>query len=499
MKIINKIILAGLAVLWTACSNDVSDESSFSGATTEPNSSPTAQLTGEQKVILARSLVSMMDPSLADSLKDLFISAYESSGYKVNSLYKEYINPLPWSIKTSRVDSYQSRDGRKVCDVVNFAGENGVERYGVLRATSYDEIDHECYHHNNPGQKCAEGDADEDYLYTHHFETILETKIVDVDGISILVNSIASLRMRDAFWGYDVSCVEAYNQFKQSCEASNGLLWDYGDGCSRNDLEMICTSFLPEGEAWYDVVNSYGQEYHDFCLQDSINYAPYDDQYYVWVNPYTDQTYLDSLNRVANAESEWANTLKRSTNAYRWQFLVADSTVRYIPEINGGVGLAYNTLPNTPIADTYRNEGVYVLPDSLVTTFFPKLADYQATLEEFRRARASKNSIFYLIVLKDVGAKGHSLNYFDEDGLYITDIVKSGNCPEDTTVHYPMILLADSPDWDVLNRPIVKTTYVSDNWNCDKPETLDKIEPYGEWIDSGIYSYNEYVKLFGAD
>ena len=62
-----------------------------------------------------------------------------------------------------------------------------------------------------------------------------------------------------------------------------------------------------------------------------------------------------------------------------------------------------------------------------------------------------------------------------------------------------MILLADSPDWDVLNRPIVKTTYVSDNWNCDKPETLDKIEPYGEWIDSGIYSYNEYVKLFGAD
>ena len=496
MKNVNKIIMTGLTALMMSCSNDTIAPD-VTGATTEPSTSPVA-LTNEQKVILAKSLVSMMDPSVADSLKNLFISAYEASGYNTKSLYKEYVNPLPSRIKTSRVDSYQSRDGRRVCDVVTFAKENGIERNGVLRATSYDEIDHECYY-GNPKKVCAAGEADEDYLYTHHFETILETKIVDADGIPILVNTLASLRMMDAYWGYDVSCAEAYNQFKQSCSASNGLLWDYGDGCSRNDLQLICTSFLPEGEAWYDVLNSYGQEYHEFCLQDSINYAPYDDQYYVWVNPYSNQTYLDSLNRVADAEREWANTLKRSTNAYSWQFLVSGSTVRNIPEINGGVGLAYNTLPNTPIADAYRNEGVYVLPDSLVTTFFPKLADYQASLEEFRRARASKNSIFYLIVLKDVGAKGHSIKYSDEDGLYITDIVKSGNCPEDTTVHYPMILLADSPDWDVLNRPIVKSTYVSDNWNCDKPETLEKIEPYGEWIDSGMYIYSEYVKLFGSD
>lgn len=494
MRKLNKLILVGLVTILVSCSS----EQTSTGATTEPNTSPVAQLTDEQKVLLARSLFNLMDPSVTDSLKNLFISAYEASGYNTKSLYKEYVNPLPSRIKTSRVDSYQSRDGRRVCDVVTFAKENGIERNGVLRATSYDEIDHECYY-GNPKKTCAAGEADEDYLYTHHFETILETKIVDADGIPILVNSLASLRMIDAYWGYDVSCTEAYNQFKQSCSASNGLLWDYGDGCSRNDLQLICTSFLPEGEAWYDVLNSYGQEYRDFCIQDSIKYAPYDDPFYVWVNPYSNQTYLDSLNRVADAEREWANTLKRSTNAYRWQFLVADGTVRNIPEINGGVGLAYNTLPNTPIADAYRNEGIYVLPDSLVTTFFPKLADYQATLEEFRRSRSSKNSIFYLMVLKDVGAKGHSIKYFDEDGLYMTDIVKSGNCPEDTTVHYPIILLADSPEWDVLDRPIVKTTYVSDKWNCDKPETLAKIEPYGEWISSGLYNYGEYVKLFGID
>jgi hypothetical protein len=63
-----------------------------------------------------------------------------------------------------------------------------------------------------------------------------------------------------------------------------------------------------------------------------------------------------------------------------------------------------------------------------------------------------------------------------------------------------MILLVDSPDWDVLVRPIVKTTYVSDNWNCDKPETLEKIEPYGEWVSTGNpYSYDGWFALFETD
>ncbi len=165
--------------------------------------------------------------------------------------------------------------------------------------------------------------------------------------------------------------------------------------------------------------------------------------------------------------------------------------------IANSLGFAYNTLPDTKIADAYRKEGVYVLPDSLVAEFFPTLATYPGGLDEIKYYPPE---IFYLIVLKDVGTKGHLVTDFDANGIYVTDIVKSGNCPEDTTVHYSMILLADSPDWDVLGRPIVKTTYVSDNWNCDKPETLEKIEPYGEWTFSNDpYYYNEWLELFEPD
>ena len=49
MKSMGKIILAGLAAFGAACSNDASVEPDVSGATTEPSTSPTAQLTEEQK------------------------------------------------------------------------------------------------------------------------------------------------------------------------------------------------------------------------------------------------------------------------------------------------------------------------------------------------------------------------------------------------------------------------------------------------------------------
>ena len=166
------------------------------------------------------------------------------------------------------------------------------------------------------------------------------------------------------------------------------------------------------------------------------------------------------------------------------------------PELIGVLGWAYNTLPNTKIADAYRKEGVYVLPDSLVIEFFPNLATYPAGLEGLKWYPPE---IFYLVVIKDIGTKGHLITGFDANGIYVTDIVKSGNCPEDTTVHYSMILLADSPDWNVLDRSIVKTTYVSDNWNCDKPETLEKIDPYGEWTYSNVHDYYWYVELFGKE
>ncbi len=505
MRKLNKIILAGLATILVSCSS----EQSTTGATTEPSSTPVA-LTDEQKAILAKSLFSLMDPSVADSLKGILDSVNVSLSSDLNAFYNQYLHPYPWSVKNNQVYRYPSKDKRKVCDVVTFSQVNELNQRGVLRATSYDD-DHECAYLSETEPKCSSPEAAEDYFYNFPNETVFTTRIAYADGIPVVINTLGSHKMRDAFWGYGVSCVETLDQFKQSCGASNGLFWDLGDGCRQNDLEVVCASFVPEGKTPDEVVVDYTESYQSQCINDSITYAPYDDENYNRIYPYWDQTYLDSLNRFSNAEAEWTNTMKRSVYAYKWQFTIIDSTVKvdqngkvYYQEnkdskLYGGWSLGYNTLPNTPVADAYRNEGVYVLPDSLVTTFFPKLAEYPGRLDEFRQYRSPKNSIYYLIVLKDVGAKGHLLNGVYENEIRVTDIVKSGNCPEDTTVHYPIILLADSPDWDALNRPIVKSTYVSDKWNCDNPESLAKIEPYGEWIISRMYDYGEYVKLFGLD
>ena len=47
MRKLNKLILVGLVAFCASCSS----EQSTTGATTEPNTSPVAQLTDEQKVI----------------------------------------------------------------------------------------------------------------------------------------------------------------------------------------------------------------------------------------------------------------------------------------------------------------------------------------------------------------------------------------------------------------------------------------------------------------
>jgi len=505
MRKLNKIILAGLATILVSCSS----EQSSTGATTEPSTSPVA-LTEEQKAILAKSLFSLMDPTIADSLKGILDSVNVSLSSDLNAFYNQYLHPYPGSVKNELVYRYPSKDKRKVCDVVTFSQVNELNQKGVLRAMSYDD-DHKCAYLSETDPECSSPEAAENYFYNYPHKTVFSTRIAYADGIPVVINTVGSHKMRNAFWGYGVSCAEALSQFKQSCDESNGLFWDLGDGCNQDDLELTCASFVPENKTPEQVLSTYTETYQSQCVDDSLKYAPFDDENYNRIYPYWDQTYLDSLNRIANAEREWANTLKRSISAYEWQFSIIDSTVevdgngvvsykeRQDREIKDGLTFAYNTLPNTPIADAYRNEGIYVLPDSLVTTFFPKLAEYPGRLDEFRTTRSPKNSVYYIIVIKDVGAKGHILTGYNDHEFYVTDIVKSGNCPEDTTVHYSMILMANSPDWDVLDRPIVKTTYVSDNWNCDKPETLAKIEPYGEWIFARISNYSEYVKLFGLD
>lgn len=75
------------------------------------------------------------------------------------------------------------------------------------------------------------------------------------------------------------------------------------------------------------------------------------------------------------------------------------------------------------------------------------------------------------------------LRDIDDEKIRITDIVKSGDaCPEDTTVHNSTYLVRGGKDWNLQEKPIVKKTFVSPLWNCENPENLEQIEPYGEWV-----------------
>ena len=510
MRTVNKIIMSGLTAFLMSCSED-STSPDYTGVTTEPNSSTKAELTEEQKSILAKSFYTLIDSTKLDSLKAILGTEITEDNYR-------YFNIIPISVKNDQFFSYPSKDGRKVCDVVTFSQESKprVDRKGVFRAMSYDVHGSYCYLKKMKGNEdywaevCS---GEEDYAFAHSLETYRTTKIIDVDGVPVIMNTIGTGGF-ESFFGYGVSCGEYLKEFKQSCSASNGLFLDLGDACNMNDLSLACASFIPEGKTPDEVLNSYTEGYKIQCLEDSIKYAPYDDENYVYHDPYSDSLYRDSLYRASNLVYEWSMAQKHSMYAYRWQFSIIDSTVgvdefgnfvyqeREDDELAlkhpNSLGFAYNTLPDTKIADAYRKEGVYVLPDSLVAEFFPNLATYPTGLDGLKWYPPE---IVYIIVLKDVGAKGHLLTNFDANGIYVTDIVKSGNCPEDTTVHYSVFLLMDSPDWDVMNRPIVKTTYVSDNWNCDKPETLEKIEPYGEWTTSSyaLVYYDEWFRKFETD
>ncbi len=502
--------MSGLTAFLMSCSED-STSPDYTGATTEPSTSPIANLTEEQRAILARSFEILVDSTKLDSLKAILGTEVTADNYR-------YFNIIPISVKNDQFFSYPSKDGRKVCDVVTFSQESKprVDRKGVFRAMSYDVHGSHCYLKKMKGNEdywaevCS---GEEDYAFAHSLETYRMTKIIDVDGVPVIMNTVGK-GGSESFFGYGVSCGEYLKEFKQSCSASNGLFLDLGDACNMNDLSLACASFIPEGKTPDEVLNSYTEGYKIQCLEDSIKYAPYDDENYVYHDPYSDSLYMDSLYRASNLVYEWSSAQKHSMYAYRWQFSIIDSTVGVdefdnfvyqereddelaLKHVNS-LGFAYNTLPDTKIADAYRKEGVYVLPDSLVAEFFPNLATYPTGLDGLKWYPPE---IVYIIVLKDVGAKGHLLTNFDANGIYVTDIVKSGNCPEDTTVHYSVFLLMDSPDWDVMNRPIVKTTYVSDNWNCDKPETLEKIEPYGEWTISfdGSNYYEEWFSKFETD
>lgn len=495
MKTINKIIMSGLAAFLMSCS-DESATPDITGATTEPSTSPTANLTEEQKAILARSFYTLVDSSKVDSLKAIF-------GTEITAINYKFFNTHPWSVKNDQVFSYPSKDGHKICDVVTYKQENRADQKGVLRAMFYTNYAYEkkCKYANSPyEEKMCPAD---DYLSIYGGATIVDSKVIEVDGVPVVMKTVGSAGTSE-FYGYGVSCGEYLNEFKRSCSASNGLFLDLGDACYDNSLSLACASFIPEGKTPDEVLDSYTEAYKIQCLEDSIKYAPYDDENNALRDPYSDSLYRDSVLALNDSASEWGVNLKRSMYAYGWQFSIIDSTIEVDEDgyLNGyeerdgsdlafllSDVLAYNTLPSSEIADEYRKEGVYVLADSLVALFFSQTASSPFGVDGLK---LDKEDSFYIVVLKDVGAKGHILTKIDANGIYVTDIVKSGNCPEDAAVHYSMFLLANSPDWKVLNRPIVKTTYVSDNWNCDKPETLEKIEPYGEWSNS-VYAHSNYI------
>ena len=503
------MIVAGMAAFWMSCSNDSSGDQSIAGAITEPSTSPIAQLTEEQKAVLARSFYTLLDSTAYDSSM-----ALSDSG--LDEIDGKYFRLRPFGITNDQIFSYPSMDGRKLCDVVSFTREYYEDRKGVLRAMSYDEYDHKC--HGVYGIASSELYRDSiycatDYVSSHVNETMVTSKIVDVDSIPVVMNTVSGY-----FWGYGVSCTEFLNQFKQSCNESRGLFKLFGDACSGDILQMACASFVPEGKSPDDVLNSYIEEYKGQCLEDSLKYAPYDDENYV--APQLDSLAIDSLKSLYSLQREWRQNLKRTLLAYRWQFSMSKATYvedvatdaidisgedmvemdgsAYhfeefgVPEYTDFDIMAYNTLPSGQIADAYRQEGVYVLPDSLVAEFFPQTVGVPAGMDWLKW----KSNVFYIIVIKDVGVKGHILTNITVDEIQVTDIVRSGkSCSEDTSVNYSMFLLSDSPEWKVVGRPIVKTTYESENWNCDKPESLERIEPYGEWTYVGKeeFDYESYL------
>ena len=463
MKTSNKIILSGIIALLGACSNETATPD-ITGATTEPNSSPTANLTEEQVAVLSRALYSIVESPDVDPDSSL-------GGFN-----EYYYHPYSYKVNRTETFSYPSKDGRKTCDVVSFSSETITGRPGTLRAVSYDA-------RKNMVESLYEKVIKEQDFTMSHIATLYINRVVEIDSIPVVLKTIGTGDMQ-RYWGYGVSCTDVLNQFKQSCNESNGLFKDFGDGCSQRGMGVVCASFAPEDISTEDLLDSYTEEFKNECLEDSIRYAPFDDENYVYEDLEMDSLYQDSIRHFYQLDSIWnRNNLDKSLNAYKWQFSVVANDSFGITQLTPPeleyyeYVIAYNTLPADEAADAFRQEGAYRLPDSLLAVFFPHVVT-SPRMEEFKQ----EYEAFYMIVVKDNGVKGHMLNGFDANGIYVTDIVKSGNsCPEDTTVHYSAYLVPNTAEWDVVGRPVVKRTFVSEKWNCDNPESLDKIKPYGEW------------------
>ena len=475
MKSMNKIILAGLAAFWASCSSE-KDTPEVTGATTEPNTSQMANLTKEQVAILTKSFYTFID-TVKVIENGIPINSVEEDCLDCVDIYQpvllidsEYVEitrlRFPFNTKADTTFYHRSNDGRKSCDVTTFSQESGAMIDFTYDARSLATF--------GAGMVYSGGGT---------------ARIIEVDSVPVIMRTVGGAN----YWGYGISCAEFLEQFKDSCSASNGIFKDFGNGCNGSQLNLACSMLIPEDMNVENVVEIFKDEFLKECKEDSIRYAPVDDirfeqqgcfgsfgpdHSYSTCIPNEADPSLDSLSK------DWQLNLTRTFDDYWHQFSdLGEYSV--IPELVFGDYemqnhfVSYNTFPSDEVASEFREEGAYRLPDSLVAVFFPKVAESPSVFEVL----AKKNEVYYMIVLKDVGAKGHVLRSIDDSEILVTDIVKSGdNCPEDTEVHYSTFLVRGSIDWNVVEKTIVKHTYVSRTWNCNNPESLEQIEPYGEWV-----------------
>lgn len=465
MKKLYKIIAMAWTGLLLSCSGDQSSGRDLAGATTEPNSTQRAELTEEQKALLEKSLVVLVGGTIENS-NDISVDPDQSVAID-SSVFGKLMFPFDSVPDTSFYTS--SLDGSRSCQVSVQAKESGVE------------LEQSMYTQDRYGQ--------------YYSSSIIAVKVVDVEGTPVLLKTVG----HTDYWGYGTSCSEFLNEFKQSCEASNGIFKDYEDGCRNYFLSLVCSMLMPEGKTAEDIVRSYTKEYRNTCKEDSIKYAPVDTKvdplqgchitndengdHYFGDCPLID----DGVDKdVWRRDSAWRMNLTRTLDVYEEQFAVfreeTDGKSGYISheELDNEAVLAYNSFPKDKVANAYRKEGIFHLPDSLLAVFFPTAANHPRAYTTLQGE--PKGMAYYIVVLKDIGAKGHALNKIDASGIYVRDILKSGeSCPEDADEYYSVYLIRGSTEWDISEKNIVRSTFVSPFWNCDDSESIERIEPYGEW------------------
>lgn len=513
-KIALQLVAGGCAALMFACSDSSSSpEPNVSGSTNEPNAGPIASDTTENQqpvVDLPEDRVAILEKSFdifkgpkpsytEDSFGDP-VNSDDGMWVEVDSLYEYIMEKIiapfgGWGYGRSQYQ-YKSEDGFRECYVQSDSSGSAVYSSREYKTNArYDNI----FHY--------------DYL-----SSVTSMRYTVLGSDTIVIKAVGTSKIEKGFWGLDYSCTEFLQNFKDDCAKENGLFKDFGDGCREERPLVSCAFFLPEGKSMQSYIDIYEQELIDFCMADSTMYSSKDDPDHApgscaggsfidengnsswreqcWyqngeemnLDEWREDRQIDSTK--ASAYDEWADSLTLTPRKYLEQFAVYEAVVDgilhlYDPDLGYKEGLAYNGFPEDPRAASYKEEGMYPLPDSLVGVFFPEMVKNpfwgDSVAVSSYQYKTGKHS-FYMVVVKDVGEKGHGLTSVAADSVLVTDIVKVGSCPEDVNVHYSVFLLQASPNWDVSDKKIVRRSVEAPLWNCDDPESLKKVDPYREWI-----------------